>query len=126
MDWARVGKTLDILTAVLAALAALGCGLAWGLDAATAALAGALLLWLDIRILAQLVVGVQSGAFTTRLLVFLVLPLKFAGLIAAMYVAVVVLELDPYAFVVGVSVVVVAIIAAGALAKKPEEPTGGP
>ena len=120
---ARIERVNLILGALITCLA----GALWGLRGAVSAGAGAAIgcadFWLLVRIGSRLVASARSGSPSRGLSVLLLG--KMMALIGLVFLAIVVVHLDPVPFALGFSVFVVSILMLGlranAMQEEPEE-----
>ena len=105
-------RRLDIVACPLLVASGGGAAVIGGGPAALALAVGGALLLFDVHALVWLLGRAAGGDFSRPALVLGLLPAKYVLVVTAIYVAIVLAQLDAIAFAVGVSVVIVALLGA--------------
>ena len=112
-DFSRLKRRFDIASAAFGLPVLLAMLLWQGSGGLLAALAGWLVFWLDLQLLVFVVRLAARGSLTRSALTFAILPVKYLGLIGAIYLCITRLRLAGLPFVFGVSAVVLALFTVG-------------
>lgn len=112
-DFSRLKKRFDIASVAFGLPVLLAMFLWLGTAGLLAASAGWLVFWLDLQLLVFVVRLAARGSLTRSALTFAILPLKYLGLVGAIYLCIARLHLAGLPFVFGVSAVVLALFTVG-------------